>query len=95
MIRSATIVVLAAFIAGCGGSIEDRVRDEYGDYAKKHDFGAGTQEVERVECTNEATRDYDGWCRIRPKGFRLTYDVPYRDDKPLWGESGVSEAPES
>lgn len=81
-------------IAGCGGGdITDQVRDGYADYGKRHGFKAAALDVASVTCDRDGTARYDGWCRIRPKGFMSTYDVPYRDDKPLWGDSGMLKAP--
>jgi hypothetical protein len=92
---AAVLLAAAILLAGCGGSIEGQVKDQYGGYATKHGFDASTRNVDRVTCTHDATSRYDGWCRVHPKGFRLTYDVPYKDGRVLWGDSGVLKAPGS
>jgi hypothetical protein len=84
----------ALLLAGCGASIEDTVRSEYPAYSKRHHFEPSTQNVQSVKCVDtERGSRYDAWCHIRPKGFNLTYDVPVKNDKPLWAKSGVGAAP--
>jgi hypothetical protein len=80
MTLTKALIVATALVAGCGGSIEDQVRSEYADHAAANGFGERAQNVDRVECTDEPTRNFDGWCRIHPKNFDLSYDVPYRGD---------------
>lgn len=91
----AAAVLASTVLAACGGGggIEGRVRSEYAGYAARQHFAASAMNVGSVRCDKDATSRFDGWCRIRPKGFRLTYDVPYRGGKPLWGDSGLSRAP--
>jgi hypothetical protein len=88
------LLLTAIAVAGCGGSIESTVRSEYPAYSKRHHFDRSTQNVESVKCVKtERGSRYDAWCQVRPKGFNLTYDVPVKNDKPLWAKSGVGAAP--
>lgn len=80
-------------IAGCGSSVEARAKAQYSDYAASHHFSKRVMDVQSVTCTHDATKRYDGWCRIRPKGSAHTWDVPYQGDKFFWGASGLALAP--
>jgi hypothetical protein len=100
MNRTVITAALAASVAlaGCGGgnSLEGTVRSEYASFAKRRHFAASAQNVESVKCVRLERGDaYDAWCHVRPKGFHLTYDVPVRDNQPLWAKSGVGAAPAS
>lgn len=93
MLKIALAALTAAALAGCGGNIQDNIRDQYPTYARQHGMELAAIKIDTITCDKDATKNYDGWCRIRPKGFHLTFDVPYRGTKPLWGDAGVSEAP--